>query len=124
MRLYVPAGVGDLRRLEDDGRLPDDGRLVALAVTPWALTELGADDAEDETAEYAVLSTAADQLVDGQPAAAVLVFDLPVAELPSDGLEVHLGRDLPRRRLAAVHLPPELDWYAGHELPDVIEALG
>lgn len=123
MRLYVPAAVADLRRLEAEGGLPDDGRLVALAVTPWALTELGLDDAEDEEAEFAVLAAAAEQQLDGSAPAAVLVFDVPVAELASDGLAVRLDRDLPRRRLAAVHLLPDLHWYAGHELPDVVAAL-
>jgi hypothetical protein len=127
VRLYVPAAVADLRRLETDGSLADDGRLVALAVTPWALAELGLDDAEDEEAEFAVLAAAAEQQVDGGPPAAVLVFDVPVgeppAEPPSEGLEVPLDRPLPRRRLAALHLPPDLRWYAGHELPDVLAAL-
>ncbi len=127
MRLYLPAAVADLRRLETDGTLADDGRLVALAVTPWALAELGLDDAEDEEAEFAVLAAAAEQPVDGGPPAAVLVFDVPVtepsSELPSETLEVRLDGALPRRRLAAVHLPPDLRWYAGHELPDVLAAL-
>jgi hypothetical protein len=127
VRLYVPAAVADLRRLETDGSLTDDGRLVALAVTPWALAELGLDDAEDEEAEFAVLAAAAEQRVDGGLPAAVLVFDVPVTEpspeLPPDGLEVRLDRTLPRRRLAAVHLPPDLRWYAGHELPDVLAGL-
>jgi hypothetical protein len=124
VRVYVPASVDDLRRLEDEGRLIDDGRLVALAVTPWALTELDVDSAEDEVVEFAVLSAAAEVVVDGASPEAVLVFDLPVGDLPADGLEVGLDRDLPRRRLVAVHLPPGLDWYAGHELPQVIETLG
>lgn len=124
MRVYVPAAVGDLRRLESDGHLPDEEPLTAYAVTPWVVAELGVGEAEDETAEHAVLSAAAEAVVDGEPPAAVLVFELPVDELPSDGVEVTLGRDLPRRRLVAVHLPPDLDWYAGHELPDVIAAWG
>jgi hypothetical protein len=123
VRLYVAAAVADLRRLETDGSLADDGRLVALAVTPWALAELGLDDAEDEEAEFAVLAAAAEQLVDGGPPAAVLVFDVPLTEPPSEGLAVRPDRALPRRRLAAVHLPPDLRWYAGHELPDVLATL-
>lgn len=124
MRLYVPAAAEDLRRLEDEGRLTDVGRLPALAVTPWALQELGVDDAEDEEAEYAVLAAAAQETVGDASPVAVLVFDLPGVDLPSDGLHVTVGPDLPRRRLAAVHPLPDLEWYAGHELPDVVAALG
>ena len=123
MRLYVPVGAAGLRRLETEGRLSDDDRLVAMAVTRWALQELGLTEPEDEEAEYAVLSAAAEHEVDGAPAAAVLVFDVPAADLPSEGLEVRVGRDLQRRRLAAVHLPPDLRWYAAQELPDVVARL-
>lgn len=122
MRVYVPAAVADLRRLESEGRLPVEGQ-VTLAVTPWALAELDLVDPEDELAEHAVLDAAAGQLVAGAPPVAVLVFDLPVAEPASDGLRVHLDRELPRRRLVAVHLLPGLGWYAGHELPDVLAGL-
>jgi hypothetical protein len=123
VRLYVPATAADLRRLEEEGRLADDGHLVAAAVTPWVLTELDTDDAEDEGAEYAVLAAAAELPLEHGAAVAVLVFDLP-GTLPSgDGLMVRPGRDLPRRRLAAVHLLPGLDWYAGHELPDLVASL-
>jgi hypothetical protein len=123
MRLYVPAGGDDLRRLERDGRL-DGGGVRALAVTPWAQAELAVDDAEDEEAEYAVLAAAAEEQPDAPAPVAVLVFDLPGADLPSDGLRVTVDHDLVRRRLVAVHVLPDLDWYAGHELPDVVAALG
>jgi hypothetical protein len=123
VRVYVPAQVADVRLLETEGHLPVDDRSVALAVTSWALAELGLDDPEDEMAEYAVLVAAAEQAVGGVPPAAVLVFDLPIVEVPSDGLRVHLERELPRRRLAAIHLAPGLEWYAGQELPDVLASL-
>lgn len=119
MRLYVPATSASLRRLEEDGVLHPAG-LVACAVTPWVLSELGLDDPEDEQAEHAVLSAASAVEVEGTAPAAVLVFDLPGADLPSDGLRVSLERDLPRRRLAAVHVCPGLEWYAAQELPDVV----
>ena len=60
MRLYVPATVADLRRLEGEGTLPAQDAPVALAVTPWVLAELGLDDAEDEEAEHSVLVAAAE----------------------------------------------------------------
>ena len=123
MRLYVPATVADLRRLEGEGTLPAQDAPVAMAVTPWVLAELGIDDAEDEEAEYSVLVAAAETQVAGGAPAAVLAFELPVSELASDGIVVSLDRDLPRRRLAAIHLLPDLRWYAGHELPDVVAAL-
>lgn len=128
MRVYVPAGGDDLRRLEQGGRLADDGSVVTLAVTPWAQAELGVDDPEDEEAEHAVLTAAAAEVSHGDVTLAVLVFDLPdvdpsIAAGQADGLRVTLGRDLARRRLVAVHLLPDLDWYAGHELPDVVAGL-
>jgi hypothetical protein len=123
VRLYVPATAADLKRLEEEGRLVDDGHLVATAVTPWALTELDTEDVEDEEAEYAVLTAAAEHPLEHGVAVAVLVFDLPGTDLPAEGLMVRPGRDLPRQRLAAVHLLPDLDWYAGHELPDVVALL-
>ena len=123
MRVYVPASVDDLRRLHETGRLDTDPGRTALAVTPWVLRELGVDDPEDEEAEFAVLQAAADEQVDGSPCAAVLVLEVGSADAAPEGMRVRLGHDLTRRRLAAVHLPPELGWYAAQELPDVLAAL-
>lgn len=123
MRVYVPASPDDLRRLHEDGRLPAAADRVAFAVTAWAVAELGATGPEDEEAEFAVLSAAAEESVAGSRCAAVLVLDVPGADLPTDGFRVSLPHEVPRRRLAAIHLPPGLEWYAAQELPDVVGSL-
>jgi hypothetical protein len=123
VRIYVPAAATDLRRLEDEGRLGLGDRLPALAVTPWAVSELDVAEAEDEEAEFAVLGAAGRHEVDGAPPVAVLVFDVQANDVPSEGLQLRLEGELPRRRLVAVHVLPDLAWYAGHELPDVLATM-
>ncbi len=148
MRVYLPAGPALLAELAESGRLPADPQRPAYAVTPAVSAELGVP-ADDEEAEYAVLTLAAldaVRLVGEVPRRAVLVVE--AAATPGTGAEVSLPHEVVLARVDAIQLDDaaaeptvraardgdesalaaledhDLGWHATQELDEVRRILG
>ncbi len=147
MRVYLPVGPDLLRELEASGRLPADPARPAYAVTPAVCAELGVA-AEDEEAEYAVLSAAAlDAAALVGPVARRVVLVVEARAEAGEGASVTVPHEVPRSRVEAVQVDDaaaepvvraardgdaaaqsaledhDLGWFATQELGDVLALL-
>lgn len=146
MRVYLPAGPDLVAELASDRRLAADPSRTAYAVTPAVCAELGVG-AEDEEAEYAVLTLAAAdavRLVGEVPRRVVLVLEADAT--PGEGAEVSVPHEVVLRRVDAIQLDDvsaeaavraalddesalaaledhELGWHATQELGEVLATL-